>query len=137
MSSLQGRLLALTRSHGPHSETFEGGHGIDRRLEVLPQPQAGITRVSSEVSMKAKDRPASHEALFSQLRVSPCAPADTTYTSLRYRSREKRSRIAWSPSELPSPRWTTLLPGTRSRTLCLVTETRPGMSELAGPVRST
>lgn len=32
----QGGLLALTRSHGSHSETFEGGHGIGRRLEVPP-----------------------------------------------------------------------------------------------------
>lgn len=31
----QGGLLALTGSHGPHSETFDGGHGIGRRLEVF------------------------------------------------------------------------------------------------------
>lgn len=95
-----------------------------------------MTRASSEVSMEAEGRPTFQEALFSQLE-SPSAPAATTYTSLRYRRLEKRSRIAWSLSELPPPRWITLLPGTRSRTLCLVTETRPGMSELAGPVRST
>lgn len=93
-----------------------------------------MTRASSEVSMEAEGRPTFQEALLLE---SPSAPAATTYISLRYRRREKRSRIAWSLSELPPPRWTTLLPGTRSRTLCLVTETRPGMSELAGPVRST
>lgn len=95
-----------------------------------------MTRASSEVSMEAEGRPTFQEVLCSQLE-SPSAPAATTYTSLRYRRRVKRSRIAWSLSELLSPRWTTLLLGTRSCTLCLVTETRPGMSELGGPVRST
>lgn len=27
----------LARSDGPHNETFEGGHGIGRRLEGAPQ----------------------------------------------------------------------------------------------------
>lgn len=68
----------------------------------------------------------------SRMRWPPCV-----YASLRYRRRENRSRTAWSVSGPPSARRTTLLPGTRSCTLCLATETVPGVSGPAGPIRRT